>query len=75
MTTLSEIKRDPASFLGTTGGDDSDDYDLFIDAVETLLTDHPELSESEAIDRVWHNGDWVPAATAIVAGNNYSFVI
>lgn len=64
MATLAEIRDRPADYLGED--DDEVDYQMFIDAVEALMVSG--LSEEDAIKTVWHEGDWVPVADAIVRG-------
>ncbi len=61
MTTKADIIREPER-LGEPVTEE--DVRLFLDAVEALETHG--LTEEEAIDLVWGNGDWVARATQYI---------
>ncbi len=61
MTTKLDIIREPER-LGD--GVTDEDVQLFVSAVEVL--ERQGVTESDAIDQVWGNGDWVPRATRLV---------
>jgi hypothetical protein len=63
MTTYSDIKREPETYLGA--GTTSEDADLFIAACQAAQSIDPDLSESDAVDAVWGDGDWYRRATEL----------
>jgi len=66
MANLNEINRDPATYLGTTGNAelDSESHALFAEAVELLIAEG--LTEGEALDYVWNDGDFSLVADEVV---------
>ncbi len=67
MATLAEILANPAEYLGTTDDPAADarDLDLFEQAVNALIGEEG-YSESEAVVRVWGNGDFISNAETVL---------
>jgi len=57
MATLAEIRENP-EYLGNPVTDE--DVQMFCAAVEALMAHG--MSEGEAINEIWGDGDWVPRA-------------
>ena len=68
MATIEQIRRNPDEYLGP--GVSDEDLGLFIAAVQQVfneaLDDGSPITEQDAVNRVWGNGDWTTNAEGIL---------
>ncbi len=68
MATIEQIRHNPSEYLGAGATDE--DLGLFIAAVQQVfneaLHDESPITEQEAVDRIWGNGDWTTNAERIL---------